>query len=124
MNGSALRGFAAPLVLMLLAACASAGQNAQDGPVVGDRQEASLVVENQSTSDMRIYAIVSGQRVRLGSVTGLQTQTLEIPSQLVGGGRELAFEADPLAGQQSATSFSIYVTPGQQVVMRIPSRVR
>lgn len=112
------------LFVLTLAGCASAGQNGPEGPEVGETQEASLRVENQSTSDMRIYAVVSGQRIRLGSVSGLQTQTLTIPRHVVGGGRDLAFEADPLAGQQTATSFRIFVSPGQEVVIRIPSRVR
>lgn len=112
------------LLVVALAGCASGGQNGPEGPVVGETQEARVVVENQSTSDMRIYAIASGQRVRLGSVSGLQTQTLTIPRHVVGGGRDIAFEADPLAGQQSATSFRMFVSPGQEVVMRIPSRLR
>lgn len=93
--------------------------------MVGNRSStAVLVVENQSTSDMRIYARFAGQEVRLGSVTGLRTERLEIPSSIVGGGRELAFVADPLAGRSTATSFSIFVAPGEEVTMVIPPTVR
>lgn len=124
-----MRSFLNATLLLLLVCgavlgCAAATQ--ENGPVVGGADsDATLVVDNQSTSDMRIYAIISGgQRVRLGSVSGLSTQRLSIPRHVIGGGRDVAFEADPLAGQSSATSFNIYVAPGQEVTIRIPSRLR
>jgi hypothetical protein len=109
-------------VLLLTAVLAigtgCAARQAYDGP------ETAVLVENQSLSDMRIYAIATGQRIRLGSVGGFRTQALRIPPAIVGGGRELSFEADPVAGLQPASSFNIYVLPGDTVTITIPPRVR
>jgi hypothetical protein len=116
-------GLVALLLMIGLTACGGAARS--EGPEVGNQSSnAVLVVENQSTSDMRIYASFAGQEIRLGSVTSLQTQRLEIPTSIVGGGRELAFVADPLAGRSSASSFSIYVAPGEEVRMVIPPTIR
>jgi hypothetical protein len=96
----------------------------QTGPLPPASEPARLVVENQSTSEMRIYAVASGRRVRLGSVTGGRTQTLRIPQSLIGTGRDLIFEADPLAGRQAAASFRIFVAPGEEIYMTVPPHVR
>jgi hypothetical protein len=115
------------LLLTILAAglsgCASE-TGPQTGPLPPAREPARLVVENQSTSEMRIYAVASGRRVRLGSVTGGRTQTLRIPESLIGSGRDLIFEADPLAGRQAAASFRIFVAPGEAIYMTVPPYVR
>ncbi|MEX2569740.1 MAG: hypothetical protein WD737_00440 [Gemmatimonadota bacterium] len=112
------------LTLLLTLFLVGCGGAARSGPTVGDAAETIVVVTNQSTSDMRIYVVAGGQQVRLGSVTALQTQRLEIPSTIVGGGREISFRADPLAGQTVASSFDMYVSPGEEVRITIPSRVR
>jgi hypothetical protein len=119
-----MRNLLATMMLALgLSACGGAARS--EGPVVGSAgAEAVLVVENQSTSDMRIYAAYASQEIRLGSVTGLQTQRLNIPSSIVGNGRDLSFVASPLAGRTPASSFSIYVVPGEEVRLVIPPTVR
>jgi len=115
------------LLLTILAAglsgCASE-PGPQTAPLPPVREPARLVVENHSTSEMRIYAVAGGRRVRLGSVTGGRTQTLRIPESLIGNGRDLIFEADPLAGRQAAASFRIFVAPGDEIYMTVPSHVR
>lgn len=112
------------VLLLLLSACASS-RRTQDGPIVGDRSgPATLVVDNQSWADMRIYVVAGGQRIRLGNVTGSRTSTLPIPDHVVAGGRELTFQADPVAGREVANSFSIYVWPGDRVRLMIPATVR
>jgi len=92
------------------------------GPI--DAGTARLLVDNQSTAQIRIFALSSGQRVRLGTVNGLSTETLTIPDFLVGGGRNIAFVTEPLAGQASARTIELYVTPGDAVRLIIPSQIR
>jgi hypothetical protein len=112
------------LILALLAGLGGCAASAPEGPAPPIGEPTRVVVENQSTSDIRLYALAGGQRVRLGIATGASTTTLAIPANLVAGGRDLVFQADPIAGREVASSFSIFVYPGDQVRLTIPSRVR
>ncbi len=114
------------LSLTLVVAGCGARTSATAGPEVGstDGETSRIVVENQSTAQMRIFAISVGQRVRIGSVNGLSTQTLRIPDYVVGGGRNIGFAIEPLAGRASAHTVELYVSPGDAVRLVIPSQIR
>lgn len=86
--------------------------------------ETTLLVENRSLSELRVYALSSGQRVRLGDVGGNANAQLRIPDHLVGGGRQLGFVVDQVGGRQIGTNYQIYVTPGRQVRLLIPAQLR
>ena len=71
------------IVAMLgLAVGACGGKKGGGAPVPQPRT--SVRVENQGFSDMTIYAIRSGQKVRLGNAPGNSTTTFTIPSNLAG----------------------------------------
>ena len=113
-----------PVLLLLLAlAVGACGQAARSGPVVGS-EPTRVRVENQSSSQVNIYVVAGAQRIRLGSVVGSATAVLRIPDSVVGFGRDLSFLADPIGSSNVASSFSIYVQPGEEVTITIPSRVR
>lgn len=106
------------MVTLLMAAC-----GAQRSAGASDDGSATVEVRNQSWSDMRIYATSGSQRTRLGLVSASSTAELRIPAPVVAGGRDISFLADAIAGGE-ATSYNIYVSPGDQVVITIPARVR
>ena len=106
----------AVLLLLLFSAC-SANPREQG---TGAEEDATARVENRAWTDMTIYAVAGGQRVRLGSVSGNSTRVLRIPSQVVGFGRSLTFVADPLGSDRTSTSFEIYVRPGDEITLTIP----
>lgn len=84
-------------------------------------EAATIAIENQAFADMTVYVRdTGGGRRRLGTATGLSTTVFTIPTALVGNGRELHFEVDPIGSQRTALSNSLYVTPGDQVRMVIP----
>lgn len=101
------------LLLLVLAACAG-------NPRDQDAEGATARVENQSWSEMTIYAVAGGQRVRLGSVNANSTAVLRIPAGVVGLGRTLTFIADPLGSSRTSRSFEIYVAPGEEITLTIP----
>lgn len=111
-------------MLVLLGSCGTGRPAATSGPAPPPQEAARLIVENQSTSQMRIFAIFAGQEVRIGTVNGLSTQSVRIPAYLVGGGRSLRFASVPLGGQSAATTVEMYVVPGDAVRLVIPSQLR
>jgi hypothetical protein len=79
-----------------------------------------LEVDNRNYSDMAIYLVNSGQRVRLGTVTGNTKADLTIPNSLLGGSRRFQFLADPIGGDRRSISSEIYVQPGDRVQLILP----
>ncbi|HSJ05516.1 MAG TPA: hypothetical protein VK936_02365 [Longimicrobiales bacterium] len=117
--------FVRPLLLLAMALTATACATRGDAAEHEQERSAPLRVENRSWSDMRVYVLTTaGQRTRLGTVNGSSTSTLRIPASIVSGGRELVFEVDPVGSRATATSFSIFVRPGETVTLTIPPQVR
>lgn len=100
-----------------VAACRS-GSRAPAPP----QPRTTVRVENQGFSDMVIYLINGGQRIRLGTATGNGTTTFTIPPQFVFGVSSLQFLADPIGGNRTPVSDAIQVSPGDQVRLIIPPR--
>ena len=76
----------APLLGLVLAAFALPVTADATVPVVEDSLRTDVVqvrVVNHNWLDMRIYAVVNGRSIRLGTVTGLTSETLKIRKGLV-----------------------------------------
>ena len=113
-------------VLALLMGASACGPGRQPGETPQPQaQGASVLVHNQAWSNMTIYVVDAGNgaRVRLGEVNSASNATLRIPSAVVGPGRPLRFLVDPIGSQRTASSFEMYVRPGQRVTITIPQNV-
>ena len=104
-----LLGFA-----LLSAGCHQGGSRAAPEP----QAETRLKVENRNFLDMNVYVWGGGQRIRLGFVPGLSTQTFTIPSHLVRG-TPLQFEMHPIGGRSNPRTETISVQPGDEVSLLI-----
>jgi hypothetical protein len=106
-------------VLLFLSACGGAG-----GRSPQPRERTTVTVENQAWLDMNVFALEGSSRHRLGTVTATSTRTFDIPAALVGTGRQLSFLADPIGSSTQATSYAMFVRPGDNVTLTIPATVR
>ena len=108
-------------VVWLAAVLACGGGPPPEG--AAPEAEAAVVVENLGFADVTMYAIsATGNRVRLGQVTGSSTQRLSLPAYLVRGGERLRFLADPIGGREGPVSQELYVAPGETVSLTLPPR--
>jgi hypothetical protein len=105
-------------MLAILIACAPRAEEAAADP----ESRAQVRVENQGFTDMVIYAINGGQRVRLGMATGNSTKTFTIPQYLTNGAGPIRFLADPIGGDRTPVSEEMTVRPGDVVTLTIPPR--
>ena len=107
------------LVLALLTAgCAHHAQSSASAP--GPEQKTTVQVKNQNFSDMNVFVLGAGQRVRLGFVTGLSTQTFTLPADIVRISPQIRFELHPIGTNRNPISETITVIPGDQVTLTIP----
>jgi hypothetical protein len=85
-------------------------------------ERTTVKVENRGFLDRDIFVVRSGQRIRLGTVTGGQTATFTIPASVVSGVTAIRFIADPIGAPRPPVTEEITVSPGDQVVLTIPPR--
>ena len=107
------------LVLIVLAACTGNTRRDRHSP---RPEPATVRVQNQAWTEMTVYVVASGQRVRLGNVNGNSNTVLRLPESIVGMGRSVRFMVDPLGSSRTSNSFEIHVRPGEQVTITIPPR--
>jgi len=106
--------------LGLVAAAALGCGRSQASTDVDPNASTRLVVENQAFPDMDIFVLEGGRRVRLGMANGNSKATFTIPKYLVRGLTSLRFYADPVGGNRTPVTEEIQVSPGDEVVLRIP----
>lgn len=105
------------LFLAGIAGCVRAGTAARND----DARSAQVVVENNNFADVNVYAIHSGQRIRLGTVTGNTTRTFAVPRTLVGSGVLVRFLADFIGSSRAPVSEEVVIWPGDSVGLMIPA---
>jgi len=106
---------------LLLAACASS-RAVQVRSSAVDRA-LPLQVQNDNTADVDVYAMSGGQVTRLGTVTGLSSDTLQIPATAVTRGTELRLLADPIGAYGAYLSDPILASTGDVLVLRVASQL-
>lgn len=104
------------LLVLATTACAGRSQDTTPEPT----ESAAVQVQNQGFSDMVVYAINGGQRIRLGLATGNSTNTFTIPRHLIRGAGGIRFLADPVGGNRTPVSEEMTVNPGDIVTLTIP----
>ena len=100
----------------IFAACASMGkqQPSTENPT-------TLVVDNRNVLDMNIYIVRDGgQRIRVGTATGLTKTKLTIPRGVVLGSTTVRFLADPIGSTRGPISEEITMMPGDEVGLMLP----
>ena len=112
-----IKSIAFAFFLATIAACSTLSR----GSGTTDQSQSTVVqVDNQGFLDMDVYAVRSGQRLRIGLAPGNTKTNLTLPSTLVSGLASLRFVADPIGGRRASVSQEITVAPGDTVVMTIP----
>jgi hypothetical protein len=113
----------AGLIMALTLATAFCGRTATNGSPEPTGQT-TVVVENESTSQVTVYVLRDTQRQRLGTAEALGSTRLTIPDNIVFGPTTLRFEIHPLASRATPISTQITVSRGEEIRLRVPSTIR
>ncbi len=84
--------------------------------------EVVVLVDNRNWQDVTIYALRGGLRVRLGTVTSMQTARFVLSTEMTGSTR-LRLMADPVGSLGTFTSEPLRVEPGDQVQWRLANEL-
>jgi hypothetical protein len=108
----------------LLGACAS-GMSAGAADADPFAQEPVTVrVENHNFYDMNVYALVNGQRLRLGTVSGFGTQLFPLRSTMVAGSAQLRLLLDPIGSREGYVTEPILLTASSRVELRVENNLK
>ncbi len=116
----------APLLGLALATFALPVTSDATPPVVEDSVRAEAVqirVVNHNWHDMRIYAVVNGRSLRLGTVTGASSKTLKIRKSLVGFVADLELVAQGIGSRSEIYRARIQVSPGDVLEFRVENSI-
>ena len=95
----------------------------QDVAVEEQVEAITLRVVNNNWSDMRIYAVRLGSRIRLGTVTSMTSETFAVPDFLQADVSDFQLLAVPIGGTVSVLSPAVYPSPGDEVVWGIQNHL-
>jgi hypothetical protein len=98
-----------PTLLLLAAGCVKRS-------VIPDEPETiTILVSNNNSLDMNVYAVNQSMRVRLGMVTTASTQRFTVALRQISPAGDLQLFADPIGSRRTLTSETIHVFAGQAV---------
>ncbi len=105
---------ALPLAVMLVAvsACVSHRAPKQSTRATPAAAPILLRVDSHHWSDVTIYAVRDGVRLRVGTVSAAGSATFRIPPYLLNFAGELQLVGDPLGGGRPIRMDPIYIRPG------------
>lgn len=98
--------------LAALAACSH--QHAAEAEATPD-QGWTLTVVNHHWLDVSVYVMSDGGRSHVALVAATRTQSFEMPSRMITGGRLIILEANPIGAIRTVRSERLSVQGGQQV---------
>ena len=93
---------------------------------VGDTVKVSAVrirVVNDNWQDMRVYVVVDGRRVRLGTVGSLATEDLKLRQSIVGPSAVVQFVAVPLGRRTASHAQRLVIFKGDVLEYRIENSI-
>lgn len=100
--------------IALVAPGCSSSARPTNGPLPHDAQT-TVQVSNQNWSDMVVYALSNGLRVRLGTVTSMSARRLAVPRHLLTGSGEFRLAVDPIGSPQGFITQPMQVYPGSRI---------
>ena len=102
--------------LVAVAACAHAGQSADEGAA---KPATYVEVENTLPEGFRLYVSDGSQRLPVGSVNPLTTTRLRVPPSMIFPAIALEFIAVPTSGTNASISERLAVSPGDVIHLRL-----
>lgn len=110
-----------PLVAVLLAAgCANA--RPATGPQPAETKT-TVQVTNHNWSDMVVYAVHNGLRVRLGMVTSMSSRRMAVPRNLALATGDFRLAVDPIGSSQGFVTQPLQIRPGSRIEFNIQNNL-
>lgn len=114
--GGPLLAIVGILAFLSIGGCVSAG--------VRSAPYATVVVVNDGTLTVNVYALRQGSRMRLGTVTSLDRAEFPLRSTMLNGLNELQLLIDPIGSRRAYPAQPINVQEGDVIELKVSSFIR
>jgi len=116
-----MRGPTVSALLYVAVALDAVACHARPAAPPNPRAEVAVTVDNQNFLDMDVFIVrTSGERIRIGMVSGLTTRILMVRPDVIGNSTELRFEVHPIGARANPISETVTVRPGDVIHLTIP----
>src|SRR3989449_6220735 len=117
----ALRAPGSPTHVSLAAPLGGIACHGRPAAPPNPQAEIAVTVDNQNFADMDVFIVrTSGERIRIGMVSGLTSRILMVRPDLIGNSTELRFEVHPIGARTNPISETVTVRPGDVIHLTIP----
>jgi hypothetical protein len=121
---SALKTLAMTAAMGLsLAACSTSAPADGPRPATPEDDRMEVRVENRGWSDVNVYAVENGMRLRLGTVTSMNTQRLRVPTRAGLFTHNVQLIAVPIGAGQAFVAPVVQVARGQTMEFTIQNHL-
>ena len=100
------------ITIDVTSACTSQRGPKQFRHAASDTSPILLRVDSHHWSDVTVYAVRDGIRLRLGTVSAASSATFRVPPHLLNLAGELQLVGDPLGGGKPIHMEPVYIRPG------------
>lgn len=104
-------------LILALGACTALGSR-------GTEPYATLVVHNDATVTVNVYAVRAGSRIRIGTVTSLRSAEFPLRLRMLSGANELQLLIDPIGSRREYPAQSIIVDEDSVIELQVSSFIR
>lgn len=111
-------GLVTATLALSMAACAPASTMAGSDPRP-KVPPTTVEVQNHNWQDMVVYVVQGTQRIRLGMVTSMRTETFRVPRTAIGASGQIRLLADPIGSPRGYLSETLNVRAGQRVALEV-----
>ena len=123
---STLRSLVLPTaIMMIVGGCATSGWTETSRKTAPRADGAiTLEVDNHNSSDVIVYLVRYGTRVRLGEVRSMSRRTIRLPRSYTTGSEPLQVMLRPLGSRQGFALDPISVRPGERVALTVQNHLQ
>jgi hypothetical protein len=108
---------------VVAAGCAARG-TIQNPAAPPPPEPVTLEVHNHNWLDMAIYVVNGSQRFRVMTIVATNAATVVLPRHLLGHGREIQLQADPVGESRRYTSERVFAYPGSTITWTLETDLR
>ncbi|MGQ0643046.1 MAG: hypothetical protein ACT4P6_20055 [Gemmatimonadaceae bacterium] len=112
---------ATAFIALLLAASACGGERAPATSALQTQESGVLVVKNDHWLDVTVYAVRAGTRHRIGTVPGLQTETLALQNTVLAGAGSVRFLVEPIGTTGTHLTEPVTIERSDRVELNVRS---
>ncbi len=113
--------WAVAAITLLTTACSSATYPTRES--VRRHAPTQITVKNHNWSDMTVYALRNGSRMRVGTVISGTQERFTLPAGFDLRSGDIRLQADPIGSSEVFVSEPMAITPGSHVVWKIENHI-